>query len=182
MRTLALTLIALSVAVAGCFGGDDEETPPETTPTPSPTPTATPTATPTTGNGGTGNGTGGGATPTPAAPTPTEMDSGSFNFARPPPQAPTTETFSVPATPAYTTMTLNVTFSVEPASAPVAINNGVAITILSPGGASATCSPPATGPASNSECMATVAAEPGDWTVDFAGEGNWLADWVVIAS
>lgn len=182
MRRLTLALVALSLAFAGCFGDDEE---PTTDPTPDTTPTPTVTPTPTGGNG-TGDG-GNGTTPTPtpeAPPAPEEVyTKAGFNFVRPPPEAPTTEPFTVPD--GFSTITLNVTWNVEPAGAPVTVNNGASVTITGPGGSTLTCAAPAGGTAPTEPTVCTETSpnpEAGEWSVAYAGEGSWKADVSVVVS
>lgn len=184
MRPLLLLLI-LSVASAtsaGCFGKDDEA-PPATTPTgTTPTPTgATPTgATPATPTPG-GNNT------TPPKPAPRDLCAVSFSFEQnvqpgtPPTHVTNADCGAVTA--GYTTLTLNVTFSPEPAEAPIYAANGISVVVLDAAGtAVATCAGPAPGQAAVIPCSQPGAVTAGAYTLQFNGQGNVAATGTVQIS
>lgn len=190
MRLLAVLALGLALVSAGCFGGDEEPTPP-TSSTPA---TSTPATGTGTGNGtgsgtGTGNGTGTdpGAGTTPPAKAPAEVlndPAADFTKAPTPPATESVQTkpFVVPA--GYSKLTLTVNWTT---TGPAVIQNGVAVNILGPDGAAvATCAGPANGPAQEAPagCTNEGAALPagGEYTAQYKGSGNLKASVVVVAS
>lgn len=191
MRTLSALLICLTLplALAGCFGGDDEgdggdggntpttptsgTAPTNTTPTrPTNTTPTTPTA-PTNTTGG--NETGGGSPPAPK-----EAGAGTANFASPSPPAAATVTID----PGYTRVNLTVTWT---ETAPVSgVLQEISVTFTDSAGAALTCTLPA-GPVSpatpiSAPCVQEGPVAPGDATVSFAGAGGISAAWTVNVS
>lgn len=198
MRTLPVIALGLALVLAGCFGGDDDDSGDANPPATSTPVTSTPTGGTGTGGNGTGtggggtgtggNGTGTGGTTTPMKPAPKEVFSGSANFVPSgPPADPqnvkqTQEPFTVAA--GYTQLTLNVTYaaSAGPLAPP---SQGIAVVILDAAGTEiANCPGPTPGAAAPGPCTAqgAIPAAGGSYTPEYRGMGPYTATVSVIAS
>lgn len=194
MRTLPVIALGLALVLAGCFGGDDDESGDTGTPTPTTPVTSTPAGTGTggngtgTGTGGNGTGAGTGGTTTPAKPAAKEVFSGSANFV---PAAPPADPQNVKQTQApfnveagYTKLTLNVTYasSAGPLAPP---SQGIAVVILDAAGTEiASCPGPSAGAAAPPPCTVEgpIPSAGGAYTPEYRGMGPYTATVSVIAS
>lgn len=172
-RALLVVLVALTT-VAGCFGGDAEESPPSTT-TPEATPTvSTPEATPT-------------AEPTPAPtppppPAPKVVYNKTFDFAQGDATGQSPNTESSEAVPEeYGNVTVNLTIA-RSGSAPTPIPvsgtvNSPMVRIVDPAG-NEVIAEGAEGTAVN----ATFPTTAGAWTIHYEGAGTLTATVVLTAT
>lgn len=161
MRLFPLLAIGLSLVAAGCFGGDNGGGTTTTT-TPAGTTGGTTTSTTTTTPTGTTPTT---TTPTtPTKPAPQEIATGTADFTQNTPAQPLApKAFTVPA--GYTMANLTVTFSCT-GGAPACVSNGIQVKA-----AGLTCALTDNPLQGSKTCVQEGAVTPGDYKVEFAGEG-----------
>lgn len=185
MRLIAILLLSIALATAGCLGGDDESNDGDgggTMPTPT-TPTPTPT-TPTDGGGnGDGNETdesnGDGGTPTKQLP-PVEVYNQTHEFAGGDVtgEAPVDETATVPE--GYSQVVMNVTWI---ASETPTLNAELKVTLLDPADTVVgECELPAGAQSGSAQdCNVQGAATAGDYTIRYTGSGTTQAHVTLVA-
>lgn len=179
-RLLAPALLAL--LLPGCFGSDDEGTPPTVTTTatppasPEPT-TATPPAAapPTTTPAAPGN-----ETPPPG---PAHVANATYGYPATPSAAPHEEAFTVPA--GHAQLVMNVTYRPSTTAGPLGagVANEAKVALVDPSGAEAAfClrNAQVTEPETCSEASASAPA--GEWKLVFTGGGTVIAQVEVTAA